>query len=277
MSSKAEVLAELLTVNNKGLVVDGKQISELVLTNGDIVSEGKSKKFYKITDRAYFMVFKPHARSITSKREENVPGTDISRLETTLVLMNMIEHETDIRTALLYNEILEVSGMKGLLVAPAKTIPIEFIKRYYAEGSIVRLFPSLVEQGQKLNVPLSKYDFKQDIAVSGVDDPTLNESYITGLGLLSKEQFETANVILDMTAESLNKYLDKVGIKLIDFKMEIGFTEFGMTIIDEISQDCIRANLKETGESLTKDAFRQMKTADEVLAAYKRFYKLITL
>lgn len=270
-----EVRNQLLTLGAHGYIVDGRSLEEIVLTDSDIIVEGKSKKFYRITDRVSFMVFKPHLRSITSNREENIDGTDKSRLIANLALMDVIEYNSNIQTHVLLSEIVTISGMEGLLVVPAKTIPIEFIKRFYADGSIVRLFPSLVKKGEKLNVPLRKYDFKQDIAVAGVDDPTLNESYIVGLGLLTKEQFEAANAILDITASVLNKYLDLLEIKLIDFKMEIGFTEWGMVIIDEISQDCIRANLKETDEPLTKDVFRKLKTPEEVCEAYKRFNKLI--
>ena len=54
-------------------------------------------------------------------------------------------------------------------------------------------------------------------------------------------------------------------------KMEMGFDENGkIIVIDEISQDCIRANDIKTGKSLTKDSFRQLKS-DEVLNAYKEF------
>lgn len=272
-----EIRNELVSLDADGLVIDGIKLGSINLTDKDIVTEGKSKKFYQISDRVSFMVFKPHLRSITSKREENIDGTDISRLTANLLFMNIIEHETNIETQLLYNEIIEISGMKGLLVSPAQTIPIEFIKRFYAAGSIVRMYPSLVKEGEKLPVPLSKYDLKQDIAVAGVDDPTLNESYIIGLGLLTNEQFMEANRILNGVAMTLNKYLDMVGIKFIDFKMEIGFAEGRMVVIDEISQDCIRANLRETDEPLTKDAFRQMKTPEEVCAAYRRFNKLIMI
>ena len=57
-------------------------------------------------------------------------------------------------------------------------------------------------------------------------------------------------------------------------KMELGFDEDrNIVVIDEISQDCIRANDMKTEKSLTKDSFRQMKTDEEVLNTYKEFNK----
>ena len=41
--------------------------------------EGKSKKIYELDNNTFFMCFKPHLRSITSKREENIEGTDKQR------------------------------------------------------------------------------------------------------------------------------------------------------------------------------------------------------
>ena len=49
--------------------------------------EGKSKKIFKLDDNTYFMVFKPHLRSITSKREEK-----------TVIRQNFIKGGYDIHT-----------------------------------------------------------------------------------------------------------------------------------------------------------------------------------
>lgn len=233
------------------------------------VVEGKSKKFYDLGD-IYFMVFKPHLRSITSKREENIEGTDEERLKTTAKFFKMFR-DVGVPTQVVYDEIIEIDGMKGLLVEKIETIPLEFIVRYYAAGSIVRLFPSIVREGQKFDKPLLKYDLKQDIAVAGIDDPTMNESYIVGLGLLTEEQLERVKKYTLTVSETLRNHLEKNGMKLIDMKMEFGFMGDKIILIDEVSQDCIRANSIDTDEPMTKDAFRNMKTDKEVLQIYKNF------
>lgn len=256
-------------------MLDVEIMKRFSLKNMTPVIEGKSKKFYRLFDDIYFLVLKPHLRSITSNREENILGTDIERLYANLYYMKLAR-KNGIQTQLLFDEIIKIDGMKGLLVKRTKTIPIEFICRYYAEGSIVRQYPSIVKKGQKFKQPLYKFDLKQDIAVAGIDDPTLNESYIVGLDLLTKEQFKTAKTMLADIGEMINNDFLSKGIKFIDMKMEFGFDSNGnIILIDEISQDCIRANDIETGESLTKDAFRNMKTDEEVLNIYKEFNKRI--
>jgi len=235
--------------------------------------EGKSKKIYRLDENTYFMCFKPHLRSITYGREENIEGTEKERLKANIYFMNLLEAK-GIKTQIKSDKIQEIDGTEGILVKKIKTIPIEFICRYYAAGSIVRLYPSIVKEGQKFKTPLYKFDLKQDIKVAGVDDPTLNENYIVGLELLSKEQFEKAKNILINVGEIINKELQNKGMKLIDMKIELGFDKNGdIVVIDEISQDCIRANDMETDESLTKDAFRQLKSDEEVLNCYKEFNK----
>jgi len=235
------------------------------------VVEGKSKKIYELDKDTFFMCFKPHLRSITSKREENIEGTDKERLISNMYFMNLLESK-GIKTQINSNKIQNIDGVDGIIVKKVKTIPIEFICRYYASGSIVRLYPSLVKEGQKFKTPLYKFDLKQDIKVSGVDDPTLNENYIVGLELLTENQFKEAKQILSKVGEIIREDLENINVRLIDMKMEMGFDEEGnIVVIDEISQDCIRANDIETGKSLTKDSFRQLKSDEEVLNCYKEF------
>ena len=143
------------------------------LENKNLEIEGKSKKIFKLDENTYFMCFKPHLRSITSKREENIVGTEHQRLLANMYFMNLLENK-GIETQIKSNKIQNIDGQEGILVKKVRTIPLEFICRYYAAGSIVRLYPSLVKEGQKFKTPLYKFDLKQDIKVAGVDDPTLN-------------------------------------------------------------------------------------------------------
>lgn len=252
-----------------------KKLANLDLEKCEIVANGKSKTIYKIDDETGIMVYKPHLRSVTSKREEMIPGTDLYRLYATAIILNMLE-VNNIPTHLKYHKIVHFNGVYGLLVNLTKAIPIEWICRYYAAGSIVRLFPGYVVEGQKFEKALHKYDIKIDVSkTGGVDDPTMNESYITGLGLLSKKEFEIADNLLEDIGNIINEFFKTKDIKLIDMKMEFGKIGDKIVLIDEISQDCIRANDVATDKTLTKDAFRQMKSDTEILKIYEEFLNRI--
>jgi phosphoribosylaminoimidazole-succinocarboxamide synthase len=239
---------------------------------GPPVADGKSKTLYLTAAPAVcLMKFKPHARSVTSRREEDVPGSDYWRLLATLdALLHLEAH--GVPTHLRFPKAVAVGRELYLVVARARPIPIEWIVRYEAAGSIVRLFPGLVRPGQRFDHPLFKYDYKQDVAVAGVDDPTLNESYIVGLGLLDEGQLSQARGLLAAVGEHVRHYLAAAGIRLIDMKVEFGLDGDGrMILIDEVSQDCIRAADEATGRPLTKDLFRQLESPAEVVRAYETY------
>jgi phosphoribosylaminoimidazole-succinocarboxamide synthase len=236
------------------------------------VADGKSKTLHPAAEPGLcLMQFKPHARSITSRREEDVPGSEYWRLLVTLDVLRRLEAQ-GVPTHLRHPQALAFGGRLYLAVARARAVPIEWIVRYEAAGSIVRLFPGLVRAGQRFERPLFKYDYKQDVKVAGIDDPTLNESYIVGLGLLGAEELRPARELLGLVGEAINGWLRAAGMRLIDMKMEFGFDADGrLMLIDEISQDCIRAADAATGKSLTKDVFRELQSPEEVVRAYETF------
>jgi phosphoribosylaminoimidazole-succinocarboxamide synthase len=250
----------------------GAECLPALLVRGRTVADGKSKTIWETgVPDVCLMAFKPHARSITARREGEVAGTDSWRLLATLDILLRLESR-GIATHLCHPQAVEAGGRLQLAVCRARPIPIEWIVRYEAAGSIVRLFPSLVSPGQRFDRPVFKYDYKQDVQVAGVDDPTLNESYIVGLGLLGEAALREAQRLLAAVGEEVRGYLRAVGVRLIDMKMEFGFDPQGrMVVIDEISQDCIRAVDERTGASLTKDVYREHKSAAEVVAAYEAF------
>jgi phosphoribosylaminoimidazole-succinocarboxamide synthase len=237
------------------------------------LADGKSKTIRRTAwPGVAVMSFKPHARSITSRREEDVPGSDYWRMLATLELFLMLDR-AGVNTHLRCSRAVRYQGRLYLVVLQMQPVPIEWIVRYEAAGSIVRLFPTLVREGQCFQVPLFKYDYKQDVAVAGVDDPTLNESYIVGLGLLDRRQLDQAKTLLGRVGELVRSRLATAGMRLVDMKIEFGLGRSGTVwvVIDEISQDCIRAVDAVTGRSLSKDLFRQLKSPEEVTAAYAEF------
>lgn len=239
----------------------------------EVIANGKSKTIYALDDKTAIMFYKPHLRSVTNNREENIKGTDVYRMYASQFFLNIME-ENGIPTQRVENKILDINGKLAIIIKRCRPIPLEWIRRYYAAGSIVRLFPIFVKEGQKFSPQLNKYDAKIDVSLTGgIDDPTMNESYITGLHILTKEQFDEADSMLSKIGNILNKVYFDAGIKLVDVKMEFGLLNGKVILIDELSQDCMRANDIVTGETLTKDAFRQMKSKEDVLQTYENFLR----
>ena len=246
-------------------------LKEMDFSKLEVIADGKSKTIYALDEKTAIMFYKPHLRSVTYKREGVIEGTDVYRMYATMLFLNLLE-EKGIPTQRVNDKILDINGRLAILIKRCIPIPLEWIRRYYAAGSIVRLFPIFVKEGQKFEPPLNKYDAKIDVSLTGgTDDPTMNESYITGLHILTKEQFQEADMMLSKIGDILNEVYKNAGIKLVDLKMEFGLLNGKVILIDELIQDCMRANDMITGETLTKDAYRQWKTPDEVLKTYKTF------
>lgn len=73
----------------------------------------------------------------------------------------------------------------------------------------------------------------------------------------------------------LQEYFLKLGVRLIDFKLEFGKTADGKIVLaDEISPDTCRFWDAKTGEKLDKDRFR--RDMGGVEDAYKEIFKRVT-
>jgi phosphoribosylaminoimidazole-succinocarboxamide synthase len=220
------------------------------------------------------MEFKPDARAISSPSDRNVPGSDYWRLLTTLDILRYLESK-NMPTHLRHERALESRDSAGnsrwsLVVARCQPIPIRWMCRYEAAGSLVRLFPSLVKAGQPFARPLFHYDYKQP--GKNTNDVVLNESYIVGLNLLNPAQLTVGQYLLATIGEYVADYLQRAGMRLIDMQVEFGFLREGqMVLIDEISQDCMRVVDDTTGEPLTRDAFQKLQTPEQRVKAYETF------
>jgi phosphoribosylaminoimidazole-succinocarboxamide synthase len=223
----------------------------------------------------YLVKFKPHARSITAKREEDVPKTEYWRMLANVEMLSRLASE-GIATNLVYNKVLNIRGTNYMAVGSVSPIQLEWIVRYEAQGSIVREYPDRVNVGDLLPCQFQKISYKIDtkknVMDSGVDDPTIPDSYILGFGILNKKQLSLARKLQYSIGEKVKGDLEVVGIRLQDMKFELGFSPKGkILLIDEISQDCIRAVDILTGKRLTKDLFREHNSHNAMVSGYEEF------
>ena len=99
-------------------------------------------------------------------------------------------------------------------------------------------------------------------------DPLINDHHAVALGAATYEELAE---IYDMTARIntlLKELFSKIGIRLIDFKIEFGKTSEGKIVLaDEISPDTCRLWDAKTNEKLDKDRFR--RDLGNVIGAYE--------
>ncbi|MGJ8612405.1 MAG: phosphoribosylaminoimidazolesuccinocarboxamide synthase, partial [Octadecabacter sp.] len=114
-----------------------------------------------------------------------------------------------------------------------------------------------MEEGTPLPRPIVEFSYKDD----SLGDPLVPEEYIIAFGWASQQDLDDMIALALRVNDFMAGVMHGVGIKLVDFKIEIGRVwdnDFmRLVVADEISPDSCRLWDIETGRKLDKDVFRQ--------------------
>ncbi len=218
--------------------------------------EGKSKAVYKgEDDNSYVIKFKDTATAFNGVKKEELSGKGVLNAAISNKIYAYLK-ENGIKTHLLAVED-EVTN----IVRKAEIIMVEVIVRNVAAGSFSRKYG--VAEGTALNNEIYEFSLKSD----ELDDPMINDLQVTAIGIATQEELD----YMRNEAKKINKLLSelfvKMGIKLVDFKLEFGRSTDGIILCDEISPDSCRLWDLETMEKLDKDRFR--RDLGDVLDGYR--------
>jgi phosphoribosylaminoimidazole-succinocarboxamide synthase len=146
-------------------------------------------------------------------------------------------------------------NMREQLVRACEIIPLEIIVRNYAAGSMSQRLG--IEEGTQLPRPIVEYCYKDD----KLGDPLVTEEHIAAFGWASQQDMDDILSLALRVNDFLAGVMYGVGIRLVDFKIEIGRIYDGdfqrLVVADEISPDSCRLWDIETGQKLDKDVFRR--------------------
>jgi|TARA_B100000609_G_scaffold137845_1_gene110476 Phosphoribosylaminoimidazolesuccinocarboxamide (SAICAR) synthase len=142
--------------------------------------------------------------------------------------------------------------MREQLIKHVSIIPIEFIVRNIATGSLTKRLG--IEEGTVLDNPLIEYCLKDD----KLGDPLISKEHILTFKWATKKEIEKIDKQLNRINDFLVGMFRGVGIKLVDFKVEFGRLKNSNEVIlaDEISPDTCRLWDMNTEKKLDKDRFR---------------------
>ena len=159
--------------------------------------------------------------------------------------------------------------MRGQLIRRAEIIPIEFIVRNIASGSLTKRLG--IPEGTVLEKPLLEYCLKND----ELQDPVVSKDHIFNFDWASKNEIEEIDKMTLRINDILVGLFKGVGIKLIDFKLEFGRIKLNgkneIILADEISPDTCRLWDSITEKKLDKDRFR--KDLGDLIPAYTEVAK----
>ena len=228
------------------------------MKKGKKLYEGKAKIIFATSDKnVVIQHFKDDATAFNNQKKAYIEGKGI--------LNNRIsEHILSSLTEIgIKNHLIKRLNMREQLVELVNIIPIEFIIRNIATGSLTKRLG--IEEGTVLDYPLIEYCLKND----DLGDPIVSREHILNFKWLNKIELEEINEQCLRINDFLQGIFRGIGIKLVDFKIEFGKAKSDEKIIlaDEISPDTCRLWDQETDKKLDKDRFR--KNLGDVVEAYQ--------
>lgn len=159
-------------------------------------------------------------------------------------------------------------GEDALLVKRLTMIPVEFVVRNIAAGSLAKRLG--IEPGRELPQPILEHYLKND----ELHDPWVNETHVEALGIASARDLAEGNSLALQVNAALRPFLLSRGLILVDFKLEFGRDQEGRLILgDEISPDTCRFWDAATRDVLDKDRFR--RDMGDVLGAYREVHRRV--
>ena len=218
------------------------------MKKGKKLYEGKAKIIFATSDKnTVIQHFKDDATAFNNQKKANIDGKGILNNRISEHLLKSLS-EIGIK-----NHLIKRLNMREQLVELVNIIPIEFVIRNIATGSLTKRLG--IEEGTILDYPLIEYCLKDD----KLGDPIISREHILNFKWLNLIELDLINEQCLRINDYLQGLFRGIGIKLVDFKVEFGKTKSNETIIlaDEISPDTCRLWDQETDKKLDKDRFRK--------------------
>lgn len=232
------------------------------MKKGRKIYEGKAKILYE-TDKPGLILqeFKDDATAFDATKRGTIKQKGVINNEISSTLFQLLESKG------IPTHFVKKLSDREMLVKRLEIIPVEVTMRNISAGGLSKLLG--IEEGIVLKTPVLEYHYKDD----GLHDPLINDYHIEMLGLATSKEMEKIKDYSFSVNEMLKDFFDKVGLKLVDFKLEFGRDKGKILLGDEISPDTCRLWDKKTNEKLDKDRFR--RDLGRIEEAYQEVLKRI--
>ena len=214
------------------------------------IYEGKAKVLYEGPEPGTLVqYFKDDATAYNAEKRDVIDGKGVLNNRLSEFFMVGLSH-IGVPT-----HFIKRLNMREQLIRQVEVIPLEIIVRNYAAGSMAKRLG--LEEGTALPRPIVEYSYKDD----ALGDPLVPEEYILAFGWATQQDLDDILSLALRVKDFMSGVMHGVGIKLVDFKIEIGRLWDGdymrLVVADEISPDSCRLWDVETGQKLDKDVFRR--------------------
>ena len=220
------------------------------MKKGKKIYEGKAKIIFATEDKNLVIQhFKDDATAYNNQKKDIIEGKGI--------LNNRISEHilSNLNQVGIKNHLIKRINMREQLIKLVEIIPIEFVVRNIATGSLTKRLG--IEDGTVLDRPLIEYCLKND----ELGDPLASREHIIAFKWMNVFELDWINKEIRRINDFLLGMFRGVGIKLVDFKVEFGKIESNekkeIILADEISPDTCRLWDTTTDKKLDKDRFRK--------------------
>lgn len=213
---------------------------------GEQLYEGKAKKVYATNDPDIVIVdYKDDATAFNGEKKGTIVGKGAINNKMTNLMFGLLEKQG------VPTHLVEEISDRETIVKKVDIVPLEVIVRNVAAGSFSKKLG--IEEGTPLKCPTLEFSYKND----DLGDPFINDYYALALGLATQEEIDVISKYAFAVNDFMLDFFKKLGIDLIDFKIEFGRFHGEILLADEISPDTCRFWDSETHEKLDKDRFRR--------------------
>ena len=214
------------------------------------VYEGKAKILYEGPEPdTLVQYFKDDATAFNAEKKEVIDGKGVLNNRLSEFFM------TGLGQIGVPTHFIKRLNMREQLIRACEIIPLEIVVRNVAAGSMSKRLG--IEEGTPLPRPIIEFCLKDD----KLGDPLVTEEHIVAFNWASQQDLDDIVALALRVNDFLSGCMLAVGIKLVDFKIEVGRVwenDFQRLILaDEISPDSCRLWDIETGKKLDKDVFRR--------------------
>jgi phosphoribosylaminoimidazole-succinocarboxamide synthase len=214
------------------------------------IYEGKAKILYEGPEPGTIVqFFKDDATAFNAQKKDVIEGKGVLNNRLSEYFM------VGLQSIGIPTHFIKRLNMREQLVRSCEIIPLEVIVRNYAAGTLCTRLG--LEEGTQLPRPIVEYCYKDD----ELGDPLVAEEHIAAFGWASQQEMEDILSLALRVNDYLSGVMYGVGIRLVDFKIEIGRVFDGdfqrLVVADEISPDSCRLWDLDTGRKLDKDVFRR--------------------
>ena len=218
------------------------------------IIEGKVKTVYQGVDPDQVLIhYHDKVTAGNGEKEDYPEGKGKINNEISCIIFKELE-KAGIKT-----HFIQYAGPALMRCKKVEIIPIEVVVRNIADGSIVR--QTTIPKDVRFCPPLIEFYLKE----ASKNDPLLTEDRMEIMGYRNiyrlKQYAKETNAVV-------SNLFSKIGITLVDFKIEFGITAAGdIVVADEISPDGCRLRNSDN-DSMDKDLFRECK--GDIIEAYNQ-------